>query len=75
MGAEVTDMVINLSTYEIRKRKCVEIQTVELWPGHKATCFTVRKWRPIYGYFNRLFARSSWRHEFRIDIDWYWWNN
>jgi len=68
----ISELILNVKTGKLRRRKLVEIQTKELWPGHKCTCFVVRRWFDIFKYFNLVFARAKWKHEFMIDNRWHW---
>ena len=42
------------------------VVTRNLGSGHCITVFGVQRWRPIYRYFNYIFARATRRHEYAI---------
>lgn len=43
------------------------IHIIPIWKDHDIIVFKVKRWRPIYRYFNMIFARATHRVEMMID--------
>ena len=44
----------------------MECVTQTLWPGHRITWIFVNHWIVPYRFFNSIFARARWPHEYSI---------